>query len=78
MGIWSVKVIEGSILSGRARTGSATTLKDDAKNMETDAFKEKFIKINLNGIEYVLANPVSFSGGLDEVKPVDRTEYFVI
>jgi hypothetical protein len=53
MGIWSVKVIEGSILSGRARTGSATTLKDDAKNMETDAFKEKFIKIILNGVEYV-------------------------
>lgn len=53
MGIWSVKVIEGSILSGRARTGSATTLKDDAKNMETDAFKDKFIKIILNGIEYV-------------------------
>jgi len=53
MGIWSVKVIEGSILSGRARTGSATTLKDDAKNMAIDAFKDKLIKINIDGAEYV-------------------------
>ncbi len=53
MGIWSVKVLEGSILSGRARSGSATTLKDDAKNMATDIFKDKFIKIIIDDIEYV-------------------------
>jgi hypothetical protein len=53
MGIWSVKVIEGSILSGRAREGSATTLKDDAKNLESNVLKDKLIKINLDGIEYV-------------------------
>ena len=30
------------------------------------------------GVIDVVANPVLFTGGLDEVKPVDRTEYFVI
>ena len=53
MNLWQVKVIEGSILSGRASGGTTTTLVDDKKNMSTDLFKDKLIKIIVEGIEYV-------------------------
>lgn len=53
MNLWNVKVIEGSILSGRASGGTTTTLVDDKKNMGTDLFKDKLIKIIVEGIEYV-------------------------
>lgn len=53
MNLWNVKVIEGSILSGRASGGTTTTLVDDKKNMSTDLFKDKLIKIIVEGIEYV-------------------------
>lgn len=53
MNLWNVKVIENSILSGRASGGTTTTLVDDKKNMSTDLFKDKLIKIIVEGIEYV-------------------------
>lgn len=53
MNLWQVKVIEGSILSGRASGGTTTTLIDKSKNMTSDIFKEKLIKIIVNGVEYV-------------------------
>ena len=53
MNLWNVKVIEGSILSGRASGGTTTTLVDDKKNMSTDLFKDKLIKIIVDGVEYV-------------------------
>ena len=53
MNLWNVKVIEGSILSGRASGGTTTTLIDKSKNMTSDIFKEKLIKIIVNGVEYV-------------------------
>ena len=53
MNLWNVKVIEDSILSGRASGGTTTTLVDDKKNMSTDLFKDKLIKIIVEGIEYV-------------------------
>lgn len=53
MELWPVKIIENSILWGRASSGTATTLKDDSKNMTADLFKDKLIKIIIGGIEYV-------------------------
>lgn len=53
MDLWPVKIIENSILWGRASDGSATTLKDDTKNMTTDVFKSKLIKIIVGGVEYI-------------------------
>lgn len=53
MDLWPVKIIENSILWGRACGGSATTLKDDTKNMTTDVLKNKLIKIIVGGVEYV-------------------------
>jgi len=53
MGLWPVKVIEGSILSGRASGGTSTTLVDDAKNLGTDVVKDKLIKFTIDGIQYV-------------------------
>lgn len=53
MDLWPVKIIENSILWGRASSGTATTLKDDSKNMTADLFKDKLIKVIIGGIEYV-------------------------
>lgn len=53
MELWPVKIIENSILWGRASSGTATTLKDDSKNMTADLFKDKLIKVIIGGIEYV-------------------------
>lgn len=53
MELWPVKIIENSILWGRASGGSATTLKDDTKNMTADLFKDKLIKVIIGGTEYV-------------------------
>lgn len=53
MELWPVKIIENSILWGRASGGTATTLKDDSKNMTADLFKDKLIKVIIGGIEYV-------------------------
>lgn len=53
MELWPVKIIENSILWGRASGGSATTLKDDTKNMTADVLKNKLIKIIVGGVEYI-------------------------
>lgn len=53
MDLWPVKMIENSILWGRASEGTTTTLKDDAKNIGTDLLKNKLIKVIVDGIEYV-------------------------
>lgn len=51
--LWPVKMIENSIIWGRASGGTSTTLKDDAKNMETDLFKDKLIKIIIDEVQYI-------------------------
>lgn len=53
MNTWRVKVIDNSILSGRASGGTTTTLVDDSKNLGTDVLKDKLIKITIDGIQYV-------------------------
>ena len=55
MNFFPVKVIKNGILWGRASEGTVKTLKDNKKNMITDAFKNKLITVEIDGIEYVRA-----------------------
>ena len=53
MNLWRVKVIENATMSGRATSGTTTTLVDKAKNMTAQTFVDNYIKFTLDGIQYV-------------------------
>lgn len=52
--LWPVKIAWGGVLAtGRATGGTPTTLIDATKNFEVNALRGKYIKILINGVEYV-------------------------
>ncbi len=52
--LWPVKIAWGGVLvTGRATGGTPTTLIDTSKNFETNTLKGKYIKVIVDGVEYV-------------------------
>lgn len=53
-GLWPIKEVEGgSFIRGMATGGTATTLVDTSKNLDSDVLKDKLIKVFVDGVEYV-------------------------
>ena len=73
------------LLKGVTTTGGVGSITDDSKDIPAGLLAGKYIKVNINGIEYVReilqnsGNAITFfSGGLDEIAVPALAEYEII